>query len=232
MIPVFSETIELNDGKTIVGEIVQETDAAVVMAKPGGVFILSITRDRIKNIRMSTPQEVERENKKTETKAYPAPKAQDEKTREEKYRDYRLEQYEEEVELAKKARGRVKIDFVKGMPGVVSVTLNGKETAALLVDTGASMVVISQELATRLGIAHESMKERINVILADGSTAQAIPITLDSVQVGSSRVKDVGAAISLGTTDGYEDGLLGMTFLRYFHVKIDSKENCLVLEKY
>ena len=230
--PVFSETIELESGKVIVGDILQETDTAVVISKPGGVFISSIARDRIKSIRPSTPREVEREEKKTETKVYSGPNAQDEKTEREKYKDYRLEQYEKEVELAKKARGRVNIDFVKGMPGVVETTLNGKETALLLVDTGASMVVISQDLAGRLGIAHESMKERITVVLADGSTAKAIPITLDSVQVGSSTVKNVGAAITEGTTSGREDGLLGMTFLRYFHVKIDSKENCLVLEKY
>ena len=229
--PVFAETIELKDGKIIMGEIVQETDDAVVIGKPGGGFIYSISKNRVFKIRPSTADE-----KKSAVILSRDPGAktssESEKKKLEKIKQYRLEKYEEEVQAAKKARGRIKIKFVGNRFGVVDTVLNGKTHAFLLADTGASMVVISREIANRLEIDTGETAARIRVVLANGSTATAIPITLDSVTVGSSTVKNVEAAISETPPGGGLDGLLGMTFLSNFHVKMDAKENCLVLEKY
>ena len=155
-----------------------------------------------------------------------------EKTRAEKLKEYQLERYEKEVLAARKARGRIKIKFEGNRFGMVDAVLNGKTHASLLVDTGASLVVISRDVANRLGIEDMGDEARITVVLANGSTATAIPITLDSVEVGSSKVKNVQAAISETPPGAGIDGLLGMTYLSHFHVKMDAKENCLVLEKY
>ena len=155
-----------------------------------------------------------------------------EKTRAEKLREYQLERYEKEVLAAKKARGRIKIKFVKDRFGVIDAVLNGKVHATLLVDTGASIVVISDGIARQLDIKEEDKQAKIRLVLADGSTTTAIPIVLDSVQVGSSKIKDVRAAISETSPGTGIDGVLGMSFLSHFHVKLDAKENCLVLEKY
>jgi len=54
-----SETIELKNGKEIVAEIIQETEDAVVISRYDGGFIYSISRDRIKAIRSSGPEEIE-----------------------------------------------------------------------------------------------------------------------------------------------------------------------------
>lgn len=231
-----AETIELKNGKEIVAEILKERDDAVVVSKEGGKFIFAVSRDRIKNIRPSTQEEIKRE-KALKSAPPPATKAavdkEEEKAKKEEIEKYRLERYEQQVLAAKKARGRIKIKFSEGRFGVVDATLNGKVTASLLVDTGASLVLISRDIAKRLGIDYTSDEyQRISMSLADGRVTTATLVTLDSVEVGSSKVKDVQVAIPQNPPGGGIDGLLGMTFLKYFHVKLDAKENCLVLEKY
>ena len=84
--------------------------------------------------------------------------AETEKTRAEKLKEYRLEQYEEEVLAANQARGRVEIKFKDDRFGVVDALLNKKVNAALLVDTGASIVVISPGIAKALGLEDTSDK--------------------------------------------------------------------------
>ncbi|MGB2705417.1 MAG: retropepsin-like aspartic protease [Candidatus Omnitrophota bacterium] len=206
-----AETIELKNGEIIIGEVKHETEEAVVVSKEDGSFIYSISRDRIKKIRESTPGELKRYKARQSATLVPA---------------------KQQVQAAKKARGRIKIKFSEGRFGVVDAVLNGKVRASLYVDTGASVVLISSDIAGQLGIDLEEIKEKITVVLADGRTSTATPITLDSIEVGSSRVKNVKAAVSRTSPGGGIDGLLGMSFLRHFHVKVDSKENCLVLERY
>jgi len=231
-----AETIVLKNGKEIVGEIKHETEDAVIVSKEGGSFIYSISRSRIKNIRESTPEELERHQARWSVEVPPVPApgkvTEEETARRERLKKYRLERYERQVKAAKKARGKIKIKFAKGRFGVVDAVLNGKVKAALYVDTGASMVLISGAIARKLGIDPEKEKEKVLVVLADGSTRTATRVTLSSVEVGSSKVRDVQAAISEDPPGQGLDGLLGMSFLSSFHVKVDAKENCLVLERY
>ena len=241
---VSSETIELKNGKTITGRIIRQNEEVVVVSKSGGQFVYSVLRDRIKKIRESTASELAEEKRlrKRSYKTKPAKKKEEvkevkagkEKKREEqdRHKKARLERYKKEVEMAKKARGRVKIKFINDRFGMVETILNGKVKAAMLTDTGASMVVISGEIARRLGIDVSKIEKKIVVVLADGSMRTATPVTLKSVKVGSSSVRNVEAAISENPPGPGIDGLLGMSFLKHFHVKLDKKENCLVLEKY
>lgn len=155
-----------------------------------------------------------------------------EEARREKLKKYRLEKYEQEVLAAKKARGRIKIKFLKGRFGIVDALLNKKVNATLLVDSGASHVVITEAIAKRLGIEDLKDKPQVHAVLADGSITTGFCITLDSVKVGASEAKNVKATVAKSAPGTGLDGLLGMTFLKNFHVKMDAKENCLVLEKY
>lgn len=228
--PLFADTIELKNGKLIVGHIVKENDSSVVISKQGGDFVYSISRERIKNIRKSTEDELARQ-KAAEKKAYQVDKKAEE-IRKAGLDVYRQERYRAQVASARKARGRMKIKFAQGRFGLVEALINKRVTARLLVDTGASMVVISRAVAGRLGIEITKEMGTVSAVLADGSITKAVPVVLDSVKVGHSEVKNVDAAISEAPPGEGLDGLLGMTFLRYFHVKLDSDENCLVLEKY
>ena len=228
-----AETIELKNGREIIGEIIQETEDVIVVSKHGGGFIYSISRDRIRAVRSSSPEEIEMyERYKLKKKTAYIVDEEKEKTRRKKLEQYQLERYKQEVLLAKKARGRIKIKFSKGRFGVVNALLNKKITASLLVDSGASHVVISEKIARQLGIEDLEDKPTIHSVLADGSITTGFSITLDSVKVGDSEVKNVNTTVSKRPPGAGLDGLLGMTFLSHFHLKIDAKENCLVLEKY
>jgi|GEM_PF-2444284 len=242
-----AKTIILKDGNVIVGDIVKETESYVVISRNKGSFVFTITKDRISSIRESNESEKKTEealnnpkntakpaempviNPESADAAQAAPQPNDRKT---KLDQYRKERYEKEVELAKQARGRIKIPFANGVNGVVEATLNGKVKVLLYVDTGASLVVISRSVADKLALSEDDIKGNLSVVLANGSTDVATAIVLKSVKVGSSSAKNVEAAITENPPGGGVDGLLGMTFLKHFHVKLDSNENCLILEKY
>ena len=114
---------------------------------------------------------------------------------------------------------------------IVEALLNGSERVRLLVDTGASIVLISEDTALRLGIKSEDIRSDMKVMLADGSSKTAKPVILKSVKVGDAEVKDVRAAILNRGSISDADGLLGMSFLSNFIMKVDSAENKLILEK-
>jgi clan AA aspartic protease (TIGR02281 family) len=114
---------------------------------------------------------------------------------------------------------------------IVDAVLENSVTARLMVDTGASIIVISADMARRLGIEYGSIQKQIEIIVADGRTVQAKPIILQSVKVGDAEVKNVQAAILEKEGVGGADGLLGMSFLSHFIMKVDSATNKLILER-
>ena len=63
------------------------------------------------------------------------------------------------------------------------------------------------------------------------SMIKAKPILLESVKVGDAEVKNVQAAILEKEAIGGVDGLLGMSFLSNFVIKVDSADNRLILER-
>ena len=67
--------------------------------------------------------------------------------------------------------------------------------------------------------------------MADGNTTPGVPVVLDSIKVGTAEVRNVRAAIMLERVgEPHEAGLLGMSFLKNFHVKIDTARKKLILE--
>jgi len=140
---------------------------------------------------------------------------------------------EEEVSNLHEEFERKEIGFSKDKAGiVVSATLNGKVTGAFIVDTGASLVTISKRIASQLGIVGGEKGRKIKLVLANGKSITADPVILESVDVGGSEVKNVMAAIIEDPPEPNIDGLLGMSFLSNFFIKIDSNENSLMLEKF
>ena len=80
----------------------------------------------------------------------------------------------------------------------------------LMVDTGASMVLIPYEEAAAVGIDEATLDFSVPVATANGSSAVA-PVRLSSIRVGSIVVQDVPAAVA--QPGRLEMGLLGMSFL-------------------
>ena len=81
----------------------------------------------------------------------------------------------------------------------------------LLVDTGASTVVLKNADAQRAGIDTSSLSYTIPVSTANG-TAYAAPIRLRSVSVGPIRIEDVEGLVA--KPGNLNESLLGISFLR------------------
>lgn len=87
--------------------------------------------------------------------------------------------------------------------------VNGQEVR-MLVDTGASAVVLAYEDAARLGLDPQNLAFTRRVTTANGEAFVAA-VTLDSVAVGAIALRDVRAAVA--QTGAMDASLLGMSFL-------------------
>jgi len=91
--------------------------------------------------------------------------------------------------------------------------INGSVDGApvdFIFDTGASVVVLSADDASRAGFNPDTLDYRIPVMTAAGMTEVA-PVLLDEIAVGGIRLKRVRAAIA--KPGDLQTSLLGMTFL-------------------
>jgi clan AA aspartic protease (TIGR02281 family) len=117
---------------------------------------------------------------------------------------------------------------------VVAALLNQDVNVNLILDTGASMVVISNSVAQKLGIDTGALKENLKMILADGKEGMAKHAVLDKISVNGIEADNVDVAIlspEVTLPPAVKDGLLGMTFLKNFSFKIDPANKRLILEK-
>lgn len=108
------------------------------------------------------------------------------------------------------SRGRVvEIARTGGGNFPVVTQVNGARIAMLL-DTGASSIVLTQEAAKAAGLPLEVLSYTVNVDTANGR-ARAAPVTLDSVAVGNIVERQVPALIA--QPGQLRTNLLGMSFL-------------------
>jgi len=99
----------------------------------------------------------------------------------------------------------------------------------MALDTGATYLMISWEMAEVLGYEPELSKERINMTTASG--VEKVPlITLNSVSVLGKKVENVKATVHDLPPRSYVDGLLGLSFLRNFKICLDFREGILEIE--
>lgn len=114
----------------------------------------------------------------------------------------------------------------EGRSYYVDVVLNNRVHAKLIVDSGAEVVLLSNEIAKKLGIDSKSAEP----VIIQGATGRGIAYRarLDSVTVGKATEKHVVAMFQdLPIAGG--DGLLGMTFLGRYSFSLDAKHNILRL---
>jgi aspartyl protease family protein len=105
-------------------------------------------------------------------------------------------------------KGRT-VEITRGSGGsfAVGAQVNGARVAMVL-DTGASAVVLTQEAAKAAGLPLEVLNYSVNVDTANGR-ARAAPVTLDRVSVGGITERSVPALIA---QPGNCANLLGMSF--------------------
>ena len=103
------------------------------------------------------------------------------------------------------------VEIVRGRGGdfQVAAKVNGSRVAMVL-DTGASSVVLTQEAAKAAGLPLEVLTYTVNVDTANGR-ARAAPVTLDRLAVGGIIERAVPALIA--QPGQLKTSLLGMSFL-------------------
>lgn len=203
-----SDIIELKNGRSIKGLIKSEDEKGVELDLGFGTVWL--TREEIERIDKSSPQEAEiihqewQRYKKLQAEARP-----------------------------KKQPASKEIQFSKSTEGIiVNALLNKKTKASLVLDTGASVILLSPRIGRELGLEASMHKGIIKkVIMADGSQTEARLIVLESVDVEGIEAEDVEAAVLL--KEGMQqDGLLGRSFLNKFNFQIDSINKKLILNRH
>ncbi len=123
----------------------------------------------------------------------------------------------------------IKARSVAGGHYMVEVLINGTIRADLIVDTGATMVILSDRLGERLGVLYNPNLPKMEFQTAGGKVETPLFI-LESLQIGGAEVLNVEAS----TNPNFRgmDGLLGMSFLGEFKMEMDREKSELILKPY
>jgi predicted aspartyl protease len=114
---------------------------------------------------------------------------------------------------------------------LVPVRLNGTGPYDFVLDTGATLTCLHDELADSLGLREPAGMLGYGAGVGSGGNIRLVEI--DSLAVGGARAFDLtGCVLDLAQARaiGIEaDGLLGLNFLRAFHVELDFERDVLTL---
>ena len=209
----FADTIKLKNGRSIEGIIKKEDAECLELEVSSG--LVKFSKSEVADIFKSSPEDSD------------ALRSRWQKNKLEL--NNRLARQKMEVES--KPRKAVFSHDARGM--TIGVTLNNKVDVEMVLDTGASLILITRDVAKKLGINLDRLKPDMKVMVADGRSVDAAYIVLDNVKVENSEVRNVAASVLMEERGnfGFGDGLLGMSFLKNFNFKIDQKEKKLILEK-
>jgi predicted aspartyl protease len=120
---------------------------------------------------------------------------------------------------------------------LVPVVLNEKQAATFLLDTGASISVITPDLARRSGIEIPSGGLQSKARMASGQEVQVSIVRVTSIRIGLAKIDNLAVALyELGILDSATqpplvvDGLLGADVLGRFTTTIDPGAGTLTLQ--
>ena len=103
---------------------------------------------------------------------------------------------------------------------LVHAVLNGTISGEFILDTGASNMMINETCAQRLGINTAKLPIH-EVILANGHRIKVKYSRLKSVAVGDATVNNLIVEIVPNSPNQHESGLLGMSFLKNFAIRLN-----------
>jgi aspartyl protease family protein len=106
-------------------------------------------------------------------------------------------------------RSEVIVHKTRGGHFQTNVTVDGK-VVAMLVDTGASSVVLSYDDARAIGLDPKDLNYTVSVMTANGR-AMAAPVRLDEISIGPILRRNIRAMVA--EEGRLDESLLGMTFL-------------------
>lgn len=209
---VSADTVYLKSGYQMEGIVKRETDEYLELEINLGT--VKFYREQIERVEYSSEEE-----KKSLEQSW-----QEERLKKES--ELKTRQHEREIAPNEIEVGR------QGNHLYVNVLLNGNVNAKLLIDTGASFVVLSPDIAKRLDMGIEGSNPDVKMTLADGREVAAKLFKLDTISIGQVKANSVEAAVIYqeNTFQGF-DGLLGMSFLKLFKFEINLEKSKLILQK-
>ncbi|MBM3255083.1 MAG: TIGR02281 family clan AA aspartic protease [Candidatus Omnitrophica bacterium] len=208
----WADTVYLKNGRGMSGVITKETDDFVELAI--GMGKVKFYRHQIERIARSS---------QTTRKAI-----------EQAWEEERLRNEAElakQKEEAKNFRKEVKALRI-GDHLLVNALINGGIKAKLMLDTGASNVMLSLKKANELGLGiKKDDKPDAKMKLADGTEVGVKMLKLKSIDLDGAQAREVEAAVILSENMFKDfDGLLGMSYLKSFRFEINLDQNRLILQ--
>ena len=131
------------------------------------------------------------------------------------------------------AAGEVTFELagIGGAALIVPVHINGQGPYDLVLDTGATLTCVDQELAQQLGLPER--RGQLALGAGVGVAGRVRVVAVDSLRVGAARAFDLTACVldlqQLRSISPRVQGLLGLNFLRSFRVTLDFERNVLLL---
>lgn len=113
---------------------------------------------------------------------------------------------------------------------IVSVMFNDSVTVPMIIDTGAPGLVISNQLAKKLGIFGRDEGMVVTITGGIGGQTPAIRTFIDKVQVGGARDSFIPATVVSQMSPAWE-GLIGMDFMSRYSFKIDPAKQVVVFQE-
>ncbi len=113
---------------------------------------------------------------------------------------------------------------------VLDVRIKAKRVAIarLVLDTGASFVVLRWKLIDAIGLVIDPKK---TIRTTTATTTETVPkVIVPEISVLGKKVKNVEAIVKDLPPESHVDGLLGLSFLKHFKISIDFKKGFLSLE--
>lgn len=126
--------------------------------------------------------------------------------------------------------GKALVPFKRaGTVVIVEAILNNKEAVNVVVDTGASMTMLTRATAAKLGLDVTKPVAMMKFHTANGMI-EAPVLNLASLTVGGLRLDSLQVVIHDWSPHTEVHGLLGLNYLRHFKMDIDTDRSVLELE--
>lgn len=144
-----------------------------------------------------------------------------------------LKRFERDVEQLRQYEEIVVVDHIDLRPNggtyLVDTVINGKHPKVMILDTGASIVLLNESTARAAGVKLDTA-ERAYAKVADGRIIESRRVVLDSITVGRFAIRNVECAV---LPDGMVEieALLGGSFLDNFTYTVDPNANVLTLTR-
>ena len=113
---------------------------------------------------------------------------------------------------------------------IIPVTLNDAVTVPMALDTGSPGMIVSFELAERLGIFSHDGGTLVVAAAGIGGTTPAVLTVIDTVSIEGARSAFVPTTVTESMSPAFQ-GLIGMDFLSGYEVSIDSKRKVVVFQE-